>query len=311
MEAVTLLKTNDISHEEWLENRKRGIGGSDIGAIAGMNKWKSPIAVYLDKIGESEPQEENEFTYWGNVLEDVVAKEFQKRTGLKVQRLNQTLVHKDYNFMLANVDRVIRLEDGSRGILECKTASEYVKDQWTEDEVPTSYLLQVQWYLMITGCKVGYIAALIGGNKYIYKKIEADAEIHDYLKQIAIDFWKHVQTKNPPVMDGSESSDNVLKTLYPESEEGTEIDLSYMNEDFENMLEFEKQAKELQKTVDSIKQQIQAIMKTNEKAKIGERKITWKTSYSNRVDTKTLKTEMPEIYKKYCKESVSRRFTIK
>ncbi|MCP1399259.1 putative phage-related endonuclease [Bacillus cereus] len=53
MEANVLITTEDMAHEQWLEARKSGIGGSDAAAIAGLNKWSSPIRVYYDKISET------------------------------------------------------------------------------------------------------------------------------------------------------------------------------------------------------------------------------------------------------------------
>ena len=105
--------------------------------------------------------------YFGNVLEEVVAQEFAKRTGLKVQRRNAILQHPAYPWMLANVDRLIV---GERIGLECKTASEYLKKEWEGEEIPVTYLLQCQHYMAVTGYEAWWIAVLIGGNKFVYKR---------------------------------------------------------------------------------------------------------------------------------------------
>ena len=86
MSAQILVSTLNMDRNEWLEYRKRGIGGSDAAAVAGLNPWKSPMAVWLEKTGRVEPEEPGEAAYWGTVLEDVVAKEFSLRTGIKVRR---------------------------------------------------------------------------------------------------------------------------------------------------------------------------------------------------------------------------------
>ncbi|MCC2491712.1 YqaJ viral recombinase family protein, partial [Bacillus cereus] len=86
MEANVLITTEDMAHEQWLEARKAGIGGSDAAAIAGLNKWSSPIAVYYDKTSETvKDQLPSEAAYFGNVLEEIVAEEFSKRTNLQVR----------------------------------------------------------------------------------------------------------------------------------------------------------------------------------------------------------------------------------
>lgn len=311
MQAKTLLQTIDLPREEWLKARKTGIGGSDAAAIAGINPWKSPISVYLEKIGEAPEVEENERMYWGKVLEDVVAQEFSKQTGFKVQRRNAILQHPEHQFMIANLDRVFIKDGKVSGILECKTANEYSKDQWEGDKIPNHYYLQVQHYLEVTGFDEAYIAVLIGGNKFIYKKIQRDQDIINYLIKIESDFWKMVQDKTPPAMDGSADADNILSYLYPESEPEKEIRLDSMEDKLEELDRLKADIAELDRQKKEIEQTIKNEMEDAEVAIVGERKITWRTVISNRIDSKKLKKERPEVYEEFVKESVSRRFTIK
>lgn len=311
MQAKTLLQTIDLPREEWLKARKTGIGGSDAAAIAGINPWKSPISVYLEKIGEAPEVEENERMYWGKVLEDVVAKEFSKQTGFKVQRRNAILQHPEHQFMIANLDRVFIKDGKVSGILECKTTNEYSKDQWEDDKIPNHYYLQVQHYLEVTGFDEAYIAVLIGGNKFIYKKIQRDQDIINYLIKIESDFWKMVQDKTPPAMDGSADADNILSYLYPESEPEKEIRLDSMEDKLEELDRLKADIAELDRQKKEIEQTIKNEMEDAEVAIVGERKITWRTVISNRIDSKKLKKERPEVYEEFVKESVSRRFTIK
>ena len=311
LEAMILANTSEMSHEEWLQARRKGIGGSDAAAIAGLNKWKSPVAVYLEKIGQAPEESVNsEAAYWGTMLEDVVAQEFAKRTGLKVRRKNAILQHPEYPFMLANVDRLIV---GEKAGLECKTASEYLKEEWKDDEVPAPYLIQCQHYMAVTGFDSWWIAVLIGGNKFIYKKIERDEEIIQYLIQIESDFWNHhVLKKNPPMFDGSNASSELLKTLYPAAKFDEEIELP---SDASELITKYEQAKQEEAEAAArrmeAENQLKAMLGDYEKAFAGERIVTWKNVCSSRVDTKLLKSKYPEIYQEVAKESISRRFTIK
>lgn len=311
MRAESLVSTHELSRQEWLEERRKGIGGSDVSAIAGLNKWKSPIGVYLDKLGQS-PEEDKagEAAYWGNVMEDVVAQEFAIRTGMRVRKRNAILVHSEHEFMRANVDRLIV---GKKEGLECKTASEYLKGDWEDEEIPAAYLLQCQHYMAVTGYKAWHIAVLIGGNKFIHKKIERDNELIEYLIGIEKDFWfNHVLAEVPPAFDGSNASTDLLKAMYPEAEPASEIQLG---KDVEQMLDamdqltediksFEKQKKEYEN-------QIKAMMAENEKGYTINRVVTWKNYETNRIDSKRLKAEQPDLYKKYTNTSTARRFTVK
>lgn len=311
MQANVLVNTNAIDYEIWKEKRRSGIGGSDVAAIAGLNKWKSPVAVYLEKIGQAPEESVNsEAAYWGTMLEDVVAQEFSKRTGLKVRRKNAILQHPEHSFMLANVDRLIV---GEKAGLECKTASEHLKSEWKDDEVPASYLIQCQHYMAVTGYDAWWIAVLIGGNKFIYKKIERDEEIIRYLIEIESNFWtNHVLKKNPPMFDGSDASSDLLKALYPTAKFDEEIELPPTAQEliakYEQAKQEEDEAATRRKEAEN---QLKAMLGDYEKAFAGERIITWKNVVSHRVDTKLLKAKYPQIYQEVAKESISRRFSIK
>ncbi|MED2983196.1 YqaJ viral recombinase family protein [Bacillus thuringiensis] len=214
-------RTADLTHEEWLEIRRQGIGGSDLAAVLSMSDWNSPMSIYLDKIGELKEKPQSEYAYWGNVLEDVVAREFMKRTGLKARRKNEILRSKSHPFMMANIDReVIGRKEG----LECKTTSEYKRSEWKGDNVPTQYILQCQHYMAVTGYKKWHIAVLIGGNTFVFKTIERDEDII----KMAIDkcelFWNGFVVKRiPPVIDGLKPTTDALKEMYEKSIEDDHI----------------------------------------------------------------------------------------
>jgi putative phage-type endonuclease len=173
---MKLQNTNKLSHDEWLELRQKGIGGSDIGSIFGLNPYKSAIQLWLEKTGQIEsPDISNKLQVkLGNMLEDTVAQLFTEETGLEVKRNNHVLQHNDYPFMLANIDREGKDKEGKRFILECKTTSSYGSKQWADDNIPLSYELQVMHYLIVTGYEYGYIACLIGNHDFVVKKIELD-----------------------------------------------------------------------------------------------------------------------------------------
>lgn len=180
--------------------------------------------MYFDKITPitEEQENNNESIYWGNVLEEIVAKEFCKRTGLKVRKCNKILQHPKHYFMRASLDRLIV---GEKAILECKTTHEYNKEEWKDDEIPLNYILQCMHYLAVTGYEKCYIACLIGGNKFIYKEILRDENVIKTLIEKEEIFWKeHVEKKIPPSVDGSEGCKKRLDNQY-EPTDNLSIDL--------------------------------------------------------------------------------------
>ncbi|MFD2924200.1 YqaJ viral recombinase family protein [Halobacillus naozhouensis] len=312
VKAQVLSSTADMEHKEWLESRKKGIGGSDAASIAGLNKWKSPMVVYMEKIGEApntEPTNE-EAAYWGNVMEATVAQEFSRRTGLKVRKRNAILQHPEHEWMLANVDRLIV---GKNEGLECKTASEYLKGEWDGEEIPGAYLLQCQHYMAVTGADAWWIAVLIGGNKFVYKKIDRDEELIAYLIDIEKEFWEgRVVKQEPPEIDGSEASSELLKALYPQSEPESETDL---DSDTDKLIEGLQQVKEEMNDLNTRKKkyenQLKQILGTYEKGFSNHYVITYKSQERRTVDSKRLKAEKPDLYDEYSKVSSSRPLKFK
>jgi putative phage-type endonuclease len=281
-----IVNTKDLPREQWLEYRKKGIGGSDVGVITGMNKYKSPFTLYLEKIGEFQDDEQSESAYWGNTLEDIVAQEFSKRAGLEVRERHELLQHDDYDFMIANLDREVICPNRGIGVLECKTASEYLKDEWMGDKIPDSYYLQVQHYLAVTGYPFAYIAVLIGGNKFVYKDIERDEEVIHYLIQLESQFWnEHVLKRIPPAIDQHDSTTQSLNALYSISN-GNEKEIS------PECLEWIEQLKGIKRKIKKLEEQKQ-LYENQIKYHLGESEIgvfdgeafvTWKpTKKGNRV----------------------------
>ncbi|WP_082235002.1 YqaJ viral recombinase family protein [Halobacillus massiliensis] len=311
IKAEVLQITTDLEHGEWLKARKKGLGGSDAASIAGFNKWKSPMVVYMEKIGEVESHTSNEeAAYWGNVMEATVAKEFSIRTGLKVRKRNAILKHPEHEWMLANVDRLIV---GKNEGLECKTASEYLKDDWNGEEIPMAYLLQCQHYMAVTGADAWWIAVLIGGNKFVYKKIERDEGLIENLIEIEKEFWeKHVLKQNPPEIDGSEASSEFIKAMYPDAEPESETDL---DKDSDKLLEALDQIKQeltdLSEQKKKYENQLKNKLGTYEKGFSNHFVVTWKTQERRTVDSKRLKAEKPDLYEQYSKVSKSRPFKYK
>ncbi|MFJ8216437.1 YqaJ viral recombinase family protein [Bacillus cereus] len=311
MQAKVLVNTLNMDHTQWLQARTQGIGGSDVSAIAGLNKWKSAVQVFLEKTQAIEKEDiQSEAAYFGNVLEEVVAKEFAKRTDLKVQRRNAILQHPEYTWMLANVDRLIV---GEKVGLECKTASEYLKKEWGDEEVPAAYLLQCQHYMAVTGYEAWWIAVLIGGNKFVHKKIERDEELIQYLIDIEKDFWlNNVEKNEPPMFDGSDASTVLLKHLYPESIADSFVSLSKQEELLiEARDQVDREIKVLQEQKAEYENKIKAKLGTNEVGETENYKIYWKSYTTNRFDSKRFKAEHPDLFEQYVKESKSRKFTVK
>lgn len=136
-EKITLA---GVSNEEWLRLRQSGIGGSDAGAVCGLNPYSSPMKVYRDKTGGVPEELDNEAVRQGHDLEEYVAQRFTEATGLRVRRSNYMYRNIENPFMIADVDRLVVGEDAG---LECKTASAYNADKWKDGDIPLHYGMDI------------------------------------------------------------------------------------------------------------------------------------------------------------------------
>ena len=305
--SVVEINIKDFTREEWLAERNKGIGGSDIATILGLNKLKSPLQLFLEKTGKvvAEDLSDKEVIYWGNVLEDVVAKEFERRTGKKVRKRNVMFCDDKYPYMRANVDREVV---GENAVLECKTTDKRNADQWVDDQVPANYILQCQWYMMIRGYEKAYIACLIGGNQFVFKEIERDEELIEIIKGKAVEFWEtNVLGDVEPDADYMDKAAYKQLTLCPDAIElPDDIDFK-----IELLEEIKRDEKTLKQTKDKLEAEIKQAMQGHEVGLTSKYRLNWKKSVQKRFDSKRFKEEQSEIHEKYMKEIQTERLTIK
>jgi putative phage-type endonuclease len=185
MSAIVVASTADMPRDRWLEWRRKGIGGSDVGVVCGVSRYKSPVELFMEKTGQLPLENASESAYWGQQLESLVKTEFTKRTGIEVFSVSKILRSKDYPYMLANLDGVCKHPTLGTCVFECKTSSAFRAAEW-EESVPQEYLLQCQHYLSVTGYAGAYIAVLIGGNTFKHTFIERDEELISMLIK-----WEH------------------------------------------------------------------------------------------------------------------------
>ncbi len=299
--------TKDLEHVEWLKYRKLGIGGSDAGAICGLNPYRTAIHVYYDKTSEKIEEIDNEAMRQGREFEEYVAQRFMEATGKKVRRTHYMYQHPKYPFMLADVDRLIVGENAG---LECKTVSPYMEDKWKDGKIPMSYQIQCYHYMAVLELDVMYLAVLILGKGFRYYRLERDEEIIADLIRIEKDFWENnVLKKVIPSPDGSKVADSVIAEYYKEAKKET-ILLSGFDEKLKRRAELEELMKRMETEKKQIEQELKLYMGYAEHAENEHYRISWKSIVSNKVDTTRLKEEQPEIYKEYLKPSVSRRLTV-
>lgn len=308
--ANVIASTVGLPREEWLKLRLAGLGGSEIAGIAGMSRYSSPLKVYLDKV-EGSQTEENEPMYWGNQLEDVVAREFAKRTGMKCKNVNYVLQHSEHPWMMANLDRTVG-KGKELAILECKTAGHFAAGDWADGATPESYQMQVAWYMAVTGIKKAFIAVLIAGQRFEWRELKHDQDVEDHLITIGSAFWQLVEDRTAPAMDGSDVADEYLQKKYRNAT-GTSIALDAGAQFLLDQYNRSKEIIDQQTKVRAMaKQNLEYLMGENEIATInGKQVITWKMQDANRFDSVKFRTDHPQMADVYTNITSSRVFRVK
>ncbi len=215
MGKLTTIKTAGLSREEWLEQRTMlsnsgRTGGSDQGALAGINPYKGPVSMFYQAVGLAERGfVNNEATFHGTLLEDYVAglydywsddqDEFfsNYENGVKTrkhQKRNAIIINEDYPWLFANLDGVITShpEYDGKGILEIKTISSYASDKWVGG-IPPYYMFQIQCYMLVLGYEYAELAMLKDGRNFEVFSFEPNESIQNTILEQSKDFYERVQ----------------------------------------------------------------------------------------------------------------------
>lgn len=303
-----LVSTVNLDKTEWLKYRKQGIGGSDAGAICGLNPYRTAMQVYHDKTSDEIEEIDNEAMRQGREFEDYVARRFMEATGKKVRRANYMFQDEENPFMLADVDRMLVGENAG---LECKTASPFMAEKWKDGKIPMSYQIQCHHYMSVCNAEAWYIAVLIYGREFKYYKIERDEQVMTDLIQIEKDFWKnHVEKRILPEPDGSKLSDSVIAEYFKDTMAET-IPLTGFDEKLKRRQELVEVMAHMNTEKKQIEQELKIYLGEAEQAENEYFRVMWKNVCSDRLDEKRLKEEQPEIYETYRKSISSRRFSVK
>ncbi|KVO26612.1 YqaJ viral recombinase family protein [Burkholderia ubonensis] len=315
--ALKLVRTGELSREAWLAVRRTGIGGSDAAAAVGLNPYMSPLELWLDKTGRADglprpdPDDTRSPTYWGTLLEPIVAASYTKQTGNRVRRVNAVLRHPTIPFMLANLDReVVGVPDVQ--ILECKTTGEFGARHWREG-VPEYVQLQVQHQLAVTGKSAADVAVLICGQTLEVHRIERDDSLIARLIELEARFWWFVESDTPPPADGSESADRALRHLYPGNGETVDFsDDSCLSSVFADLVAVRAEIETRQQLEAQFKQAIREAMGDATRALFETGSVSFKRSKdSTSIDLERLLADHPSLGQQYAAAKPgSRRFLV-
>ena len=308
MSRTKICHVPSITHEQWLDYRRTGIGGSDAATAAGLNPYSSLYTLYNDKLGLIPVKEDNEAMRQGRDFEDYVARRWMEVTGKKVRRNCYMWRSNENPFMIADIDREVVGENAG---LECKTTSAYNKSDLEGGEVPLTYYVQCQHYMAVMGFDRMYLAVLVLGVEFYCFTIERDESEISALIEAEAAFWRMVEAKTPPPVDGSDSTMATIAAIYPTETVAGRVQLTgkaaAMLADIEDM-KAEQDA--LKESINRAKATIMQEIGDAEGGQCDGWRVLWKAQTRNSIDGAALKRDYPEIYKQYSKQTTSRVFRL-
>lgn len=308
--ANRLVSTKGMAYQIWLDWRKKGVGSSDIAAACGLNPWRGPYELFLEKRGEWTPEfsdDAMERMDIGRVIESTIAELYAKRhPETRVEKRNFIYQHKNpqYRWALANIDRIIMEPTGEQKILEIKNVSEraFMSGDWKNGEsIPPYYMLQVQHQLFVLNLDAAVLVALRGGNKIFEWSIVRDESLIQAIAKLGSEFWRCVETNQAPQV--TETATEAIAAKFPPEKTTTET--AEVPQILVDEFRSADAALELAtKRLEAAKNAIKVSMGNASVGMVGDKKIAgWSVQKGREsFDTKAFKNECPDLAAKFVKQ---------
>lgn len=331
-----LVDTSKLSREEWLEYRRLGIGGSDVAAIFGISPFRTARDLYYDKLNIVTADDEGNWVAMemGNLLEPLVAKIFARKTGLKVFQRKCMFQHPRYPWMLADLDYLVELPDGSIAILEIKTTNYNARDNWWyngKEIVPIYYESQGRHYMSVMNIDRVYFCCLYGNNEEetIIRHIDRDMDYEAEMIAVEQIFWQeNVLAKVPPpyTEDGELILESLRRKLGPSEKDAPPVILALPQyAQIVRYQELQRQKSEVNKNLKQIEDEMGRLkallveaMGTSCCATFEDAERLFTITFNptrkpviSKEGLERMKEVHPDIYEEYVTISESRRFYIK
>lgn len=334
---LVLVETEGLSREQWLDYRRRGIGGSDAAAIMGISPFRTARDIYYDKLNiETVEGYEGNWVAMemGHLLEDLVAEIFRRKTGFEVYQIKKMFYHPVHTFMLADVDYFVTMPDGTKAILEIKTTNYNAKDNWWKDGkeiVPPYYEAQGRHYMAVNDIDRVFFCCLYGNteDEAIIREIRRETAYEEEMIFLEQEFWtEYVQKKVlPPYLeDGDVILESLKRYCGPADKEASAVVLEgKMASNLMRYLQLQEEKKNSERTSKKLEEDIQRL-KAILAAEMGSSctavcdrggrhyTLTYNPVRKPIVDKDNLarlKLQFPEIYEKFVTVSEFRKLHVK
>lgn len=282
-----------VQREQWLEERRKGIGSSDAAAIIGLDPYRSPVDVCFDKWGMKPEKEINEAMRFGIEAEQYVADRFTEATGKEtVTFVNSISANPKYPFALASIDRFIPSE---KTFVEIKTTSMWNVGKFKDGKYPTNYYVQCVHQMAVLDVPYCYLAVYIPQMEFKWFKIERDMEEEEALMNAEKEFWENYVLKKVIPDDLSHiDSFAAIKNAFFNEQEGS-MQLIDSEKWLDRLLVLQAGKKRLEEEIDECKAHIAAEMQGYEKAYTDNASVSFNTRTTKSLIKDSVLQKYPNI----------------
>lgn len=324
-DKLVYIDTRKMSHDEWLEERRKAIGGSDAAAVVGLNEYSTPYTVWADKTGRLPAKESSEAMRQGTDLEQYVVDRFTELTGKRARKVNAIIKNQKYPWASANIDRDVIGEDAG---LECKTTSVLNLRKFKDGEFPANYYVQCVHYMAITGKKRWYLAVLVLNQSFMVFQITRDpnAKVPEWcsgsvyvsddeisaLMDAEREFWQFVEKDTPPDFSGAQAETAALSEIYPAVTDDETVELYDREGTISRYMALKAQIKTLEADLEQCEQILKGDLAEHERGQSGPYMVIWKPQERRSFDAKKYAKDHPDLdLSGYYKTTAYRKFEVK
>lgn len=246
---------------QWLAARRQSVGASETPVLFGVGYAnQSELLLWGEKTGQIEPDENEEVEQFeiGHLVQPTILELFRRRSAMDAVNTPpfEILHSRERSIVSATLDGKIRLTGEP---VELKNVGAYRAKDWAE-EPPLRVQVQVQQQIYVTESDHGYACALVGGNRFLWRRLDRNEKFIRAMLERIERFWERVQSGVPPNVDGSEATRRALAMLYPEDNgDARPLPPSANEWDYE-LLEVKEQLKELESRKRELENKLRAEM---------------------------------------------------
>lgn len=302
----TLVRTPDVDREAWLDQRRKGVGGSDVAAIMGLSPYRGAYDVWAEKSGliEAPDISDKPAVMWGNILEPVIGGHY---AGLhpdrEVRRVNAVCRSVNRPWAQASLDYEVKDPEMGWGVLEIKTAGQRSEGKW-DDGVPLFYQTQVAHYLSVTGRPFADVAVLIGGQDYREYRIMRDEDDIRAVESAVDEFWQRVQAGDEPPVDGSPGEAEALFKRH-QTDDGEMLEVGDLPRELADYVYYKELMDRAKNNVDKAGNALKQLIGDSKGISCPDYIVTWPRGTRKTFDKKRFMAEQPDLYEQYVTVSPS------